>query len=163
MAGSGLTNSRNALIFAGGVIVCAVFAASTLGSQFTPGNGAPGDSGAMPQPPKPPVSQVAPEPQPTDDESVFGDYQAFSDDELIDDTSGFDPMSDDDQDDFDYAPIDNEEPQVQADGVASVSPAPTGAPAKANRTPRRPSAQPRPSRRPARSNSRPAPEDNIIR
>lgn len=102
MANGILASSRGALIFAGGVIACALIAAVSLGSNFTPkpADEAVETSGAGSQANSeiddsetqsseaPQVSQAS--------ENVFGDFEGFADDgELIDDTAGFDPTPDD--------------------------------------------------------------------
>jgi len=92
MATSGLASSKNALIFAGSVIVCAALMAGSLGKKFTPD----------PETEEVAQSEVRSEEPPSEapeadesgyesDDAVFEDYGGeFSDSDLIDDTSGFD-------------------------------------------------------------------------
>ncbi|MEM9312835.1 MAG: hypothetical protein AAGA34_15440 [Pseudomonadota bacterium] len=103
MADGVLANSKNALIFAGGVIACAVLLATTIGSQFTPKDqgeaveeqDVPRTRTATASPSRRrPRSTSASAPSETE---FFGDFEGFADDKaLIDDTAGFDPSPSDD-------------------------------------------------------------------
>lgn len=87
-----IANSKNALIFAGSVIVCAALAAGSLGENFTPDAKeeqiAPTDPSAPSPSPSPSQQTVR---TAKADDSVFGDYEGGIDEaDLIDDTRGFD-------------------------------------------------------------------------
>lgn len=95
MANGILTGSKGALIFAGAVILFAVAVAGALGDRFAPDEAS--EYGEE-QSDDPATSQTAAEPasEPDDDDpyaeedSLFGEYDASSEDEdLIDDTAGF--------------------------------------------------------------------------
>lgn len=105
-----LANSRNALIFAGGVIACAALVAISLGSEFTARTNGSDESEQIARSPEqsPAIADAgapggAAEPSDAYDSgaqepgSVFGEFDSFADDgfsseaDLIDTTEGFDP------------------------------------------------------------------------
>ena len=103
MASGLFSSSRTTLFFAGGVIVCVAIAASSLSTDFAPkANGADGEvmveasasseSDALAAERRAEAQQSG-----QNEESVFGDYEAVADEELIDDTAGFDPTPADDE------------------------------------------------------------------
>ena len=97
MANGPLSSSRTALLFAGGVIVCTIIAASSLSADFAPraerdGNdeavssSASAESDALAAKRRAEAAELS-----ESEESVFGDYEGEDDDEdLIDDTMGVD-------------------------------------------------------------------------
>lgn len=106
MASGVLANSRNALFFAGGVIAFAAVAALALGDRFTPqGDGATSGeyqsdqlAGPISNGSDAEEQDASFSDQDADADSVFGDYEGFSDDdELIDDTKGADTSPTDDE------------------------------------------------------------------
>ncbi|MEL6237924.1 MAG: hypothetical protein AAFQ90_04940 [Pseudomonadota bacterium] len=96
MNGGGLANSRNALIFAGGVIACSVLLAMSMGSQFTPTSETEGSASEEAEPATTASAPRAQQTGPSANE-FFGDFDGFAEDQaLIDDTKGFDPKPVDD-------------------------------------------------------------------
>ena len=117
-----LANSRNALIFAGGVVACAAVAAMSLGSQFTPdrSNEEPAALEADP-PPEPRERARTEQPSEIDSQgaqSVFGEYESIADEDLIDDTQGLDTTPVDDS----MVTI-TSDPDVEESGSSGASPA----------------------------------------
>ncbi|MEO0644330.1 MAG: hypothetical protein AAFY47_13085 [Pseudomonadota bacterium] len=99
----GLANTRNALIFAGGVIACSVLLAMSMGSQFTPTYETEGSASEEAEPATTASASraqaSAPRAQQTGPSAneFFGDFDGFAEDQaLIDDTKGFDPKPVDD-------------------------------------------------------------------
>jgi len=138
-----IANSKSALMFAGGVIVLAVLAAGGLGDRFTPATepveiaeaGAPGDRTERAVASTSSQNTASAD---QDDESVFGEYEGYSDADLIDNTQGFDPTPGD----YSYSDTDaatdvvrKASPRISAD-VKGASP---------TRSKRSPVAQPKPA------------------
>ena len=95
MANGFLGGSKGALIFAGGVVACAALVASTMGSQFIPksdGDYLSEREANQPDVEGPKAAATPAAQQAAASDNVFGDFGGFAtDDDLIDDTRGFDP------------------------------------------------------------------------
>jgi len=135
-------------MFAGGVIVLAGLAAGGLGNRFTPTTD-PIEVTEADAPSDRPQSAIASAASQAtaygsqDDENVFGEYDGFSDEDLIDDTQGFDTKpgdysSSETDTDTDTDVVRKTSPRISAD-VKRASP---------TRSQRRPVAQ---TKRPAAS------------